>query len=214
MKIVVCIEPWGLSEASRAALALAAKLQAAEVTALAVTDGTASQPLEEAQRLGAARAAQVIETSLESFDAGVLGKTLAQALVRLEADLVLCGDRSDAEGRGIVPAAIAHHWKAPYVPLVEALAIAGREATVLVRSGGRKRTLALPLPAVLTVGASLTVPPPPVSEDPTSAIEIIRLDDPGDRTLNHASDLGTLDRPRRRPIAVTSAADLIKRWRE
>src|SRR5439155_21293293 len=110
MKIVVCVEPWGLSDASRAALVLAARLQPqATVTALAATDGSAAEALEEAQRLGAFRAAQVMETSLESLDVGSLGKTLAGALLTLGADLVLCGARSDDEGRGVVPAALPHH---------------------------------------------------------------------------------------------------------
>lgn len=213
MRVVVCVEPWGLSDASRAALALAAKVvPRVQLTALAATDGSATAALAEAQELGAFRTAQVMEESLESLDVGGLGKTLAQALLSLQADLVLCGARSDDEGRGVVPAAIAHHWKALYVPHVEELALAGAEATVLVRSNGRKRRLAVPLPAVLTVGASLTVAPAIRPDAHPLSVEILRLGDGGQRTLNRASDLGTLEKPKRKPVAASSASDLLRRW--
>jgi len=213
MKVVVCVEPWGLSEASRGALVMAARLApAATVTALAATDGSAAEALAEAQRLGAFRTAQVVEVAMESLDAGALGKTLADALLHLQADLVLCGARSDGEGRGVVPAAVAHHWKALYVPHIEELAVAGGEATVLVRSGGRKRRLGVKLPALFTVGATLGVAPSPPPPATPSSVEILRLHDPNDRTLNHASDLGTLEKPKRKPFAATSAADLLRRW--
>lgn len=212
MKIVVCVEPWGLSEASRAALVMAARLKPAQsFTALAATDGSAAQALAEAQQLGAFRTAQVMEVAMESLDAGALGKTLSDALLHLQADLVLCGARSDGEGRGVVPAAVAHHWKAPYVPHIESLSVADGEATVVVRSGGKKRTLAVKLPAVFTVGATLGVTATRAPLSPSS-VEILRLHDPDDRTLSRASDLGTLEKPKRKPFAATSAADLLRRW--
>jgi len=212
MKVVVCVEPWGLSEASRAALMMAARLQPALVTALAATDGSAAEALAEAQRLGAVRTAQVVEVALESLDVGALGKTLSDALLHLQADLVLCGARSDGEGRGVVPAAIAHHWRAPYLPHVEELSVSGGEALVLVRSGGKKRRLAVKLPALLTVGATLGVGPSPPAPAPPSAVEILRLHDLDDRTLNRASDLGALEKSKRKPHAATSASDLLRRW--
>jgi electron transfer flavoprotein beta subunit len=213
MRVVVCVEPWGLSEASRAALALAARACPSDaITALAASDVPATDALAEAQRLGAFRTAQVEETSLESLDVIGLGKTLAQALLTLNADLVLCGARSDGEGRGVVPAAVAHHWKSIYVPCVEELSVSGMEATVVVRSNGRKRRLAVPLPALLTVGAALTVPPQAVGAAGPSSVELIRLEDPGPRTLNRSSDLGTLEKPKRKPVAASSAAELLRRW--
>jgi electron transfer flavoprotein alpha/beta subunit len=210
VKIVVGVEPWGLSEASRAALALAGQVPGATVIALAATDTAATEALAEAQRLGAARAVQVMELALESLEAAALGRTLADALRTLQANVVVCGSRSDGEGRGIVPAAIAHHWSATYVPHVEALALTSDEATVTVRAGGRKRTLAVPLPAVLTVGAALVLPAPPAQ--PPTAVEVIRPADAADRTLGRAPDLGTLERPRRKPVTATSAAELLRRW--
>jgi electron transfer flavoprotein alpha/beta subunit len=213
MKVVVCVEPWGLSEASRGALVMAARLApAATITALAATDGSAAEALAEAQELGAFRTAQVMEVALESLDVGALGKTLADALLHLQADLVLCGARSDAEGRGVVPAAVAHHWKAPYVSLVEELTVGKGEAVVVVRSNGKKRKLAVKLPALFTVGATMGVAPSPPPPSTPSSIEILRLHDPDDRTLNRASDLGTLEKPKRKPFAATSASDLLRRW--
>ena len=84
---------------------------------------------------------------------------------------------------------------------------------MVVRAGGRKRTLAVPLPAVLTVGATLAVAatPAPAGSQPSS-VEILRLGDAGNRTLNRASDLGALEKPKRKPAAATSASDLLRRW--
>jgi electron transfer flavoprotein alpha/beta subunit len=213
VKLVVAVEPWGLSESSRAALALAGRVPGATVIALAASEGSAAEALAEAQRLGAARAVQVIEVALESLEAAALGRTLADALGSLQAEVVLCGARSDGEGRGIVPAAIAHHWSAAYLPHVEELAFAGDQpdqATVVVRAGGRKRRLAVPLPAVLTVGASLSLPA--AAPQPVTAVEVIRPADAAERTLGRAPDLGTLERPRRKPVTATSAAELLRRW--
>jgi electron transfer flavoprotein alpha/beta subunit len=192
---------------------MAARLQPAQqFTALAATDGSAAEALAEAQSLGAFRTAQVVEVAMESLDVGALGKTLADALLHLQADLVLCGARSDVEGRGVVPAAVAHHWKAPYLALVEELSVTGDEATVVVRSGGKKRRLAVKLPALLTVGATLAVNPSPPPPATPSSVEILRLHELEDRTFNRASDLGTLERPKRKPFAATSASDLLRRW--
>jgi electron transfer flavoprotein alpha/beta subunit len=211
LKVVVCVEPWGLSEATRAALALATRVPDATVIALAAADDSAAAALAEAQRLGAQRAAQMMEMALESLDVGALGKTLAEALKMLKVDLVLCGARSDGEGRGVVPAAIAHHWKSSYVPHVESLALSGGEAIVELRAGGRKRRLAVALPTVLTVAVAPAGAPTP---RPPSPVEILKLPDAGMRTIGRASDLGTLDRPRRKPAAASSAGELLRRWLE
>jgi electron transfer flavoprotein beta subunit len=210
MKVVVCVESWGLSAASRAALALAARLApAAEIVALSATDTNATEALTEAQRLGARRAVQVMEMAFEGLDVGALGKTLADVVRAQTADLVLCGARSDGEGRGVVPAAIAHHLGVPYVPYIEELSVAGGEATVLVRSGGRKRRLAVALPCVLTTGAGLALPAPAPAS--ASAIETVKPDATM-RTVGRTSDLGALDKPKRKPAAATSASDLLRRW--
>src|SRR6185369_1571298 len=105
-----------------------------------------------------------------------------------------------------------HHWAAAYVPYVETLAVAGGEATVLVRSGGRKRTLAVPLPAVLTVTPSIAIAP--AAPRPVTPVEVIRPPDAGERTLGRAPDLGTLEKPRRKTVTATSAAELLRRWLE
>jgi hypothetical protein len=70
----------------------------------------------------------------------------------------------------------------------------------------------VPLPAVLTVGAGLTVPPSTKPGGHPSSVEIIRLEDPGQRTLNRSSDLGTLEKAKRKPVAASSATELLRRW--
>jgi hypothetical protein len=80
MKVVVCVEPWGLSEASRAALALAAR------PVRAIASPRWRRPTARGRGPGRGAAAGRLPhrpgdgESLESLDVGGLGKTLAQAL--------------------------------------------------------------------------------------------------------------------------------------
>src|SRR6185437_10628562 len=65
------------------------------------------------------------------------GQALAIGLRRIGADLILTGVRSDDEGLGAAPAAIARHLGAAYVAAVEEIAIVDeRHVEVVARGGG------------------------------------------------------------------------------
>jgi electron transfer flavoprotein beta subunit len=74
--------------------------------------------------------------------------------------LVLCGARSErGEGSGMLPYLIAARTGMPIVADVVALEMKAGEARVLqARPGGRRRRLAVDLPAVLTVGQAGPAP--------------------------------------------------------
>ena len=212
MKVVVCVEPARLGGAARSALALAAGLGPdVAVTALAGAPVPGGKGLLDACRCGAGRGVEVVGPGLDGSDAAALGRALAEAARGLGAELILAGNRSDREGRGIIGAAVAHHLGAPYLPGVEALAIeTPGEVVVTLRLGGWRRRLAVTLPAVLTV-APAPVADPVASPHAAAEIDVIRVEVSGSRPP--PALYGSLDRPRRKPDTVTSAVELVRRWR-
>jgi electron transfer flavoprotein alpha/beta subunit len=212
VKVVVCVDPAALGRAARAALTLATRLgTAAEVAALAAGSTAGGRGLGEACRGGASRAVEVVGPGLDGADADALGRALAEAARGLGAQLVLTGTHSDREGRGIVGAAVAHHLGAPYLPNVESLSVeTPGEVVVTLRAGGSRYRLAVTLPAVLTVAPSVAAEQPPADAS-AAAVAVIRIDVPGERPS--PALLGALDRPRRKAETVTSAEELVKRWR-
>jgi electron transfer flavoprotein alpha/beta subunit len=89
---------------------------------------------------------------LAGADVFTLGSVLAEAVRLLEAGLVVAGDRSDEEGQGLVPAALAHHWGAPLLSRVQAVTLPAVDTIqVAVRSGGQLATLNCVPPLVLSI---------------------------------------------------------------
>ncbi len=200
--IVVCVEPTGPSASTQAALAAAAAL--GPVTAVSAGPNPS---------LGrwAVRAVQLIDTAIEGADPLTLGAVLAQAASHLGGKLVLAGSASGHEGRGLVPAAIAHHMKAVYLARVEEVALVDETLVATVRAGGRRRRMQLPLPAVLTFAPLPSTTPQQSATVETLSLAQIGLDP---ATLVRRSDaLGALVEGRaRRPVAVKSVPEIVKRW--
>jgi electron transfer flavoprotein alpha/beta subunit len=217
MKVVVCVEPAGVSPAALAALGLALRL-GPSATIIALAGGVApdGKAVLEACQRGATGAAEVTGTGLDGVDAVLMGRALAHAASRLEAQLVLLGARSDGEGRGVVGAAVAHHLRAVYLPHVEGLSLDRAEegeVVVTLRSAGRMRRLAAVLPAVLTVGPGLPPPAGTPSITPPSIERILWNSAPESPRARRTGIFGTLERPRKKAQTVHSAAELIKRWK-
>ena len=220
MNIAVCLRapppgPEGDAIARGDGFALAHALELAPAHKLtALLGGTSLEegPLRVALGMRVERAVRVAADDLATADFHTVGQVLAIALRRIGADLILTGVRSDDEGLGAAPAAIARHLAAAYVAAVEEIAIVGeRQVEVVARSGGRKRRLAVRLPAVLTVAAPLAkaVPSrPPVTTPP--AIEVIPLGDPESTVVRRRTELLGRPEPASRGIeTVTSAAALV-----
>ena len=161
---------------------------------------------------GVDRAVRVAADDMAGTDFHTIGQLLAIALRRIGADLVLTGVRSDDEGLGAAPAAIARHLGANYVAGVEEIAFASAGTVdVVTRGGGRKRRLRVKLPAVLTIAAG---PAAPVQRSPRTgaapAIEIIPLSDPEATVVRRRTELlGRLEPASRGVETVTSAAALV-----
>jgi electron transfer flavoprotein alpha/beta subunit len=221
MNIVVCLrapppDPEGdaLGRADALALAHAFALAGGEHQVTAVLGGTSMEagPLRLALAAGADRAVRVAADDLAGADFHTIGQVLSIALRRIGVDLILTGVRSDEEGLGAAPAAIARHLGIAYLTGVEEISIAdGRTAEVVLRGGGRQRRLRAKLPAVLAVAAPPPAPAPrPARTGAAPAIEVIALGDPESTVVRRRTELLGRPEPASRGVeTVTSAAALV-----
>jgi electron transfer flavoprotein alpha/beta subunit len=221
VNIVVCLRapPPGpevdtLARADALALAQALALGAGDHQTTALLGGTSMEAgsLRLALAAGIDRAVRVAADDMAGTDFHTIGQLLAIALRRIGADLVLTGVRSDDEGLGAAPAAIARHLGANYVAGVEEIAL-GSAGTVdvVARGGGRKRRLRVKLPAVLTIAAGPeTAAQRPRRGGAAPAIEVIPLSDPEATVVRRRTELlGRLEPASRGVETVTSAAALV-----
>jgi electron transfer flavoprotein alpha/beta subunit len=219
VNIVVCFRaPTPGTEAdaiARAdALALAHGLALGDHQTTALLGGTSMEAgsLRLALAAGVDRAVRVAADDMAGTDFHTIGQLLAIALRRIGADLVLCGVRSDDEGLGAAPAAIARHLGANYVAGVEEIALVSTGMVeVVARGGGRKRRLRVKLPAVLTIAAGpATMAQRPPRTGAAPAIEVIPLSDPEATVVRRRTELlGRLEPASRGVETVTSAAALV-----
>jgi electron transfer flavoprotein alpha/beta subunit len=164
--------------ASRAALDLACAVGApARVVVLAAGGPAANEAVELARsRTAVTRVLHIGTSTLDQTDFLTMGMVLAEAARHLEATVVLTGERSDVEGQGLVPAALAHHLRAPLLSRVLTFRPTGAPGTVevTVRTGGLLCSLACPVPLVLSVAADRPVPR--LAETPSPlAVELLPL---------------------------------------
>jgi electron transfer flavoprotein alpha/beta subunit len=163
--VLVCLESPRPSRASRAALDLACSL-CPDARLIAVTAGGPGDgdSLVLARSTAAvSRVVHIADAALDHGDFMTMGVVLAEAARHLEAGLVVTGERSDEEGQGLVPAALAHHLHAHLLARVLAVRPAqqAESVEVVLRSGGQRLTVAAPLPLVVSVPAPLVVPTAP-----------------------------------------------------
>jgi electron transfer flavoprotein alpha/beta subunit len=221
VNIVVCFrapppDPEGdsLGRSDGHALAQALTLAASQHQVTAILGGTSMEagPLRLALAAGADRAVRVAADDLTGADFHTIGQVLSIALRRIGLDLVLTGVRSDDEGLGAAPAALARHLGVPYLTGVEEISLVNSQTVeVVLRGGGRKRRLQAKLPAVLAVAAPPRAPAPrPARTGEPPAIEVIALGDPESTVVRRRTELLGRPEPASRGVeTVTSAAALV-----
>jgi len=202
--VLVCLESPAPSLASRAALRLASDLgEKAEVVVLSVGGSMESASIELARKNTAVRRIVRLEnTVFNKMDFITLGMILAEAARYLSARVVFTGEHSDSEGQGLVPAALAHHLRAPLFARVQAVHLQSAGDEVLhmtIRSGGRLCKVTSPLPVVLVTqpaqesdlaeGAEVRNPAPAVG-----ALSLAQLGMDASRLVPRPDLLGTLVR--------------------
>ena len=209
MIVLVCLESPAPGRASRAALDLACTLAGgAQVVVISAGGSASSASLALASsHASVARVLHLDEPALDKANFLTVGMVLAEAARHLGASLVIAGERSDDEGQGLVPAALAHHLKAPLISRVQAVRVSATADTVEVttRAGGQLCSLACPLPLVLS-----TPPSRAVAADPAAAnrgavdtVTLAQLGVDGSRLVPRPDLLGTLV-----PAPAASARDM------
>jgi electron transfer flavoprotein beta subunit len=223
VRIVVCLHAPRKGEAElggddTAALARAMALASpGEHVVTAMLAGGASEdgPLRRALAAGASRAVRLAGQDFASSDFHTLGQVLATGIKRIGgADLVLTGARSDDDGLGAVPAALARQLGALHVACIESLSLAKERSDaveIAVRGGGKRRLLRVSLPAVLSVsggGPERAVVPKWTGDG--AAIEVISLVDPEATVVRRRTELlGQAELPTRATEDVTSATAFV-----
>ena len=201
MNVLVCLESPAPGRASRAALDLACTLAGGAQVVVISAGGLASSASLTLARTHAsvARVIHLDEFALDKADFLTVGMVLAEAARYLQAGLVIAGERSDDEGQGLVPAALAHHLKVPLISRVQAIRVSATADTVEVttRAGGQLCTLACPLPLVLS-----TPPSRAAAADPAAAnlgavetLTLAQLGVDGSRLVPRPDLLGSLVPP-------------------
>jgi electron transfer flavoprotein beta subunit len=198
--ILLCLEPPSPGRASRGALDIACAL--AETTATATITTIVAGGAKDSAAIALARSCAAVsrvihidDPALDQADFMTMGMVLAEAARRLEASVILTGGRSDDEGQGLVPAALAHHLRAGLLSRVQAvrLSASADAIEVTVRSGGQRCTVAAHAPLVLAMctgpAAPAVSPGPAVREVESLSLAGIGID--GSRLVPRPDLLGT-----------------------
>ena len=206
MKVAICVE----AQPSRAALgatALATSLVGADVwwvhvgsTALDVT----------AVPHGISGVTSLVAPAFERAHNSSLAVALAAVIARMGCGLVLCGVRSDAEGTGLMGAALAVQMELPYIAQVSKLywTAGGKHVDAAVATDAHEVHLRVPLPALFTCVpvAGFVGPPHVARQHKVLSPRDVRIDP---ATLRKASAWICKPVPQSRAKSVKNATALL-----
>lgn len=112
--------------------------------------------------MGADRALHLCDSAFANSDALVRSQILAKAITSLNADLVLCGSRSEDEGEGIIPGMLSELLGLPCISAVSGVEVdADNPKFIKVKrklEHGNRELVQASLPAVLAVEPKINNP--------------------------------------------------------
>jgi electron transfer flavoprotein beta subunit len=122
-----------------------------EVTVLTVGPEGAADAIRKALQMGADKGVHVVDDAIAGSDALATSLVLAEAVKKLDHDLVLCGMVSTDGGMGVVPAMLSERLGLPGMTFGSAIEVDGD--TVKIRRDGDAATVTVEgkLPAVASV---------------------------------------------------------------
>ena len=122
-----------------------------EVTVLSVGPEQATDAIRKALQMGADKGVHVVDDAIAGSDALATSLVLAEAIKKIEHDLVICGMSSTDGSMGVVPAMLAERLDVPAVTLGSEVEVDG--TTVRIRRDGDAATETIEgtLPLVLSV---------------------------------------------------------------
>jgi electron transfer flavoprotein beta subunit len=122
-----------------------------EVTVLSVGPEQATDAIRKALQMGADKGVHVVDDAIAGSDALATSLVLAEAIKKIDHDLVVCGMASTDGSMGVVPAMLAERLAVPAVTLGSEVEVDG--TTVRIRRDGDAATETIEgtLPLVLSV---------------------------------------------------------------
>ena len=122
-----------------------------EVTVLTVGPEGATDAVRKALQMGADKGVHVVDDAIAGSDALATSLVLAEAIKKIDHDLVVCGMGSTDAAMGVVPAMLSERLGVPQVTLGSEVELDGQ--TVRIRRDGDAATETIEgtLPAVLSV---------------------------------------------------------------
>ena len=122
-----------------------------EVTVLSVGPEGAMDAVRKALQMGADKGVHVVDDAVAGSDSLATSLVLAEAIKKIEHDLVVCGMASTDGGMGVVPAMLSERLGVPQVTLGSEIDVDGQ--TVKIRRDGDTATVTVEgtLPLVLSV---------------------------------------------------------------
>lgn len=122
-----------------------------EVTVLSVGPDDAVDAVRKALQMGADKGVHVVDDSIAGSDSLATSLVLAEAIKKIDHDLVVCGMASTDGGMGVVPAMLSERLGLPGVTLGSEIELDGQ--TVKIRRDGDAATVTVEgtLPLVLSV---------------------------------------------------------------
>jgi electron transfer flavoprotein beta subunit len=122
-----------------------------EVTVLSVGPEQATDAIRKALQMGADKGVHVVDDAIAGSDALATSLVLAEAIKKVDHDLVVCGMASTDGSMGVVPAMLAERLDVPAVTLGSEVEVDG--TTVRIRRDGDAATETIEgtLPLVLSV---------------------------------------------------------------
>jgi electron transfer flavoprotein beta subunit len=122
-----------------------------EVTVLTIGPAGAADAIRKALQMGADKGVHVSDDAIAGSDAFATSLVLAEAVKKIDHDLVVCGMASTDGGMGVVPAMLSERLGVPGITLGSEVEVDGQ--TVKIRRDGDTATVTVEasLPAVLSV---------------------------------------------------------------
>ena len=122
-----------------------------EVTVLTVGPEDATDAVRKALQMGADKAVHVVDDAIAGSDAPATSLVLAEAIKKLEHDLVVCGMASTDGSMGVVPAMLSERLDVPALTLGSELSV--DDDTVKIRRDGdtATETIEATLPVIVSV---------------------------------------------------------------
>jgi electron transfer flavoprotein beta subunit len=213
------LDEYAVEEALVVADAVGAGGERPEVAVLTVGPPAAADAVKRALQMGADAGYHVQDDAIAGSDAVGTSLVLAEALRRLDPDLVLGGMSSTDGGMGVVPAMVSERLGLPQVTYAAELAVDAGARTVRIRRDGDTsvETIEAPLPAMVSVTDQINEPRYPsfkgimaAKKKPVTTWTLADLGiDPGDVGLEAAwtRTLAAEARPPRERGTVVTDAD-------